>query len=111
VLYEIAGAGLEILDVEDLQPHYPPTLLHWVRGLEAARDRAIAVAGEECYRIWRMYMASMACAFDRGWLSVYQVLAQKHLASGMAPRPWTRCYQYLPVALARFTKDLDWGDL
>lgn len=111
VLYEIAGPGLEILDVEDLRPHYPPTLLHWVRRLEAARDRAIATAGEERYRIWRMYMASMACAFDRGWLSVYQVLAQKHLASGMAPRPWTRCYQYLPVAPVRFTKALDWGDL
>jgi cyclopropane-fatty-acyl-phospholipid synthase len=28
VLYEVAGIGLELLDIEDLRPHYPPTLLH-----------------------------------------------------------------------------------
>jgi cyclopropane-fatty-acyl-phospholipid synthase len=28
VLYEIAGTGLEILDLEDLRPHYLVTLLH-----------------------------------------------------------------------------------
>jgi cyclopropane-fatty-acyl-phospholipid synthase len=111
VLYEIAGAGLEILDIEDLRPHYPVTLLHWVRRLEAARDQAIEAAGEERYRIWRMYVASMACAFDRGWLSVYQVLAQKNLPGGMAPRTWTRRYQYLPAAEVRLSKGPDWRDL
>jgi cyclopropane-fatty-acyl-phospholipid synthase len=113
VLYEIAGAGLEILDVEDLRPHYPVTLLHWVRRLEAARDQAIKAAGEERYRIWRMYMASMACAFDRGWLSLYQVLAQKNLPGGRAPRPWTRRHQYADAAAASLpvSKGLDWGDL
>jgi len=92
-LYEIAGAGLEILDVEDLRPHYPPTLMHWVQRLEAAREAAIAAAGPERYRIWRLYMAGMAHAFARGWLSVAQVLAIKPLPSGPAPRPWTRRYQ------------------
>ncbi|MBO0736804.1 MAG: class I SAM-dependent methyltransferase, partial [Alphaproteobacteria bacterium] len=94
-LYEIAGAGLEILDVEDLRPHYPPTLMCWVRGLEAAREAAIAAGGIERYRIWRLYMAGMAHAFDRGWLSVAQVLAAKPLPAGPAPRPWTREYQYV----------------
>jgi cyclopropane-fatty-acyl-phospholipid synthase len=37
VLYEIAGAGLEILDMEDLRPHYPRTLLHWVRASAPSR--------------------------------------------------------------------------
>jgi cyclopropane fatty-acyl-phospholipid synthase-like methyltransferase len=63
-LYEIAGAGLEIIDVEDLRPHYPPTLMHWVQRLEAARDAAIAAAGPERYRIWRLYMAG-ACLRPR----------------------------------------------
>jgi cyclopropane-fatty-acyl-phospholipid synthase len=111
VLYEIAGAGLDILDMEDLRPHYPLTLLHWVRRLERARDNAIKAAGPERYRIWRMYMAGMAYAFDQGWLSVCQVLAQKHIASGMPSRHWTRRYQYTPAAPVRLSKGLDWGDL
>jgi cyclopropane-fatty-acyl-phospholipid synthase len=110
VLYEVAGAGLEILDVEDLRPHYPPTLVHWVRRLEAARDAAIAAAGVERYRIWRMYMAGMAYAFDRGWLSVCQTLAQKPLADGPAPRPWTRRHQYLPDPEPPLSHSPDWGD-
>jgi cyclopropane-fatty-acyl-phospholipid synthase len=110
-LYEIAGAGLEILDVEDLRPHYPLTLLNWVRRLEARREDAIKAAGAERYRIWRMYMAGMAHAFDRGWLSVCQVLAQKKLPGGMAPRPWTRHYQYDHAAPRGLSKAPDWGDL
>ena len=94
VVQEAAAAGLEILDVEDLRPHYPKTLLHWVRRLEDRREAAIAAAGEERYRIWRMYMAGMAYAFDRGFLSVAQLAAVKPLAGGPAPRPWTRAYQY-----------------
>ncbi len=111
VLYEVAGTGLELLDVEDLRPHYPPTLLHWTRRLEAQSDKAIEAAGVQRYRIWRMYMPAMAYAFDRGWLSVHQVLAQKNHAGGLSPRPWTRSYQYQPAALLRLTKGLDWGGL
>jgi cyclopropane-fatty-acyl-phospholipid synthase len=111
VLYEFAGAGLEILDMEDLRSHYPPTLLHWVRRLDAVRDKAIEAAGVERYRIWRMYMAGMAYAFDRGWLSVCQVLAQKSLPGAMAPRPWTRRYQYVPGDPVPLSEGPDWQDL
>jgi cyclopropane-fatty-acyl-phospholipid synthase len=109
VLYEIAGAGLEILDVEDLRPHYPQTLVRWLARLEAARAQAIAAAGAERYRIWRMYLAGMAHAFDRGWLSVCQTLALKPAEGGMAPRPWTRRYQYEPSAAVPISRGLDWG--
>jgi cyclopropane-fatty-acyl-phospholipid synthase len=111
VLYEIAGAGLEILDVEDLRPHYPPTLLHWVRRLEQAREAAIAAAGIARYRIWRMYMAGMAHAFDRAWLSVCQTLAQKPSPGGPASRPWTRAYQYAADPDPPLSRGPDWGDL
>jgi cyclopropane-fatty-acyl-phospholipid synthase len=110
-LYEVAGAGLEILDVEDLRPHYPQTLTRWLARLETAREQAIAAAGVERYRIWRMYLAGMAYAFDRGWLSVCQTLAQKPLAEGPAPRPWTRRYQYEPGAAAPLSHPLDWRGL
>src|SRR5262249_28276848 len=46
---------------------------------EAPREAAIAAAGIERYRIWRLCMAGMARAFDGGWLSVVQVLALKPL--------------------------------
>src|SRR5690349_11434861 len=111
VLYEIAGAGLEILDMEDLRPHYPLTLLHWTRRLEAQRDEAIAAAGMQRYRIWRMYLPAMAYAFDQGWLSVCQVVAQQKEVGGRSRRPLTRDYQYLPETPIRLSKGLDWGDL
>ena len=103
VIYEIAGAGLEILDIEDLRPHYPPTLRHWSRRLEAQREAAIAAAGPERYRIWRLYMPGMAYAFERGWVSVAQTLTLKPLSNGPAPRPWTRAYQYDPTAAVPLT--------
>jgi cyclopropane-fatty-acyl-phospholipid synthase len=97
--------------MEDLRPHYPPTLLHSVRRLEAQRDKAIEAAGAKRYRIWRMYMAGMAYAFDRGWPSVCRVLAQETLPGGMASRPWTRRYQYTYAASVPISKGLHWGDL
>lgn len=111
VLYEVAGSGLEITDMEDLRPHYPPTLLHWVRGLEANRDAAIRIAGEQRYRIWRIYMAGMAYAFDRGLLTVAQVLACKPGPDGMAARPWTREAQYQPSEAIPMAAGLDWGEV
>ncbi|MEO9190628.1 MAG: cyclopropane-fatty-acyl-phospholipid synthase family protein [Acetobacteraceae bacterium] len=111
ILFEVAGAGLEMLDVEDLRPHYPRTLLHWVRRVQASEAQAIAAAGAERYRIWRMYMAGMAYAFDAGWLGVAQVLAAKPNPDGPAPRPWTRRYQYGPETTAPLAGPLDWGDL
>ncbi len=110
VLYEIAGSGLEPIDVEDLRPHYPPTLLRWVRRLEANREAAIAAAGAQRYRIWRMYMAGMAYAFDRGMLSVAQVLACKPESGGPAARPWTRGYQEAADGPVPLAGALDWGD-
>jgi cyclopropane-fatty-acyl-phospholipid synthase len=111
VLYDIAGSNLEILDVEDLRPHYPLTLRHWVNRLEQARAMAIAAAGAERYRIWRIYLAGMAHAFDRGWLSVCQTVAQKPLANRPAPRPWTRAYQYVGDPAPPLSHSPDWGAL
>lgn len=110
-VYEMSRAGLEVVDFENLRPHYPLTLLAWVRRLDAQRDAAVAAAGIERYRIWRMYMAGMAIAFDRGWLSVGQILAYKPARFGMAFRPWSRAYQYGTPGAAPLTGPLDWGNL
>jgi cyclopropane-fatty-acyl-phospholipid synthase len=94
VIAEAAGAGLEVVDVEDLRPHYMRTLESWSRRLEAREDEAIEAAGLERYRIWRVYLAGMAEAFERGSLSVAQLLIYKPTAARYGYRPWTRAYQY-----------------
>lgn len=67
-------AGLELRDVESLRGSYALTLRHWVTNLEVNRDEAIAAAGEQAYRIWRLYMAASAVAFESAAISVYQLL-------------------------------------
>ena len=87
-------AGLEVLDVESLRPHYARTLWHWVERLEAHAAEAINIVGEERYRTWRIYMGGSAHAFERGWMSIYQLLAAKPLEDGSVPVPLTREHVY-----------------
>jgi len=98
VIEGLARRGLEAIDAESLREHYARTLWHWVDRLESRADIARAEVGEEKYRIWRIYMAGSAHAFDRGWLSLWQVLAGKPLADGTLPHPLTRDYIYRPPA-------------
>jgi len=70
-------AGLEIRDDESLREHYTLTLRRWLANLAANRDAAVAEAGEERERIWRLYMTGSALAFEAGDISVHQVLAAK----------------------------------
>lgn len=108
-LTEFMRGGLEPADIEDLRPHYARTLSLWVHRLEAHRDEAIAAAGPERYRIWRVYLAAMAHAFDRRWLSVAQVLAYKPAGDRPAQRPWTREYQYHPGGVVPIAAVMDWN--
>jgi cyclopropane-fatty-acyl-phospholipid synthase len=96
VVGEMSTQGLESWDVESLRPHYARTLWHWVGRLEANREAALASVGEKAYRIWRIYMAGSAHAFERGWMSVYQVLAGKPSADGRLSLPLSREYIYAP---------------
>lgn len=97
ILAEMGKMGLEVADVESLRPHYAQTLWHWVAGLEAHRAEAEALIGAKRTRIWYVYLAGCAHAFERGWVSIYQVLATKQ-ASGLSPLPWTREHLYVPGA-------------
>lgn len=67
-------AGLETRDVEALRVNYALTLRKWVAALEANRERALEVSNEFTYRIWRLYMAGSAVAFERGAIGVDQLL-------------------------------------
>jgi cyclopropane-fatty-acyl-phospholipid synthase len=94
VIEEMSAQGLEPWDIESLRPHYARTLWQWVERLEANREPALASVGEKIYRIWRIYMAGSAHAFERGWMSIYQVLAGKALSGGRLALPATRDHIY-----------------
>jgi len=94
VMEAIAAAGMEAVDAEALREHYARTLWRWTERLEANEGAARGEIGEERYRIWRIYLAGSAHAFDRGWLSLWQVLAGKPHADGRLPVPLTRSYMY-----------------
>jgi cyclopropane-fatty-acyl-phospholipid synthase len=85
---------LECLDAENLRPHYGHTLWHWVARLEANAADARGLIGEQKYRIWRVYMAGSAYAFDHGWMELWQVLAGKPVDGGQPAYPFQRGYQY-----------------
>lgn len=70
-------AGFEILDIENLRPHYALTLRHWVQRLEAQREHAMDLVGERTYRVWRLYMAACALEFEAGGTGLHQILAAK----------------------------------
>jgi cyclopropane-fatty-acyl-phospholipid synthase len=68
---------LELRDVESLREHYALTLRRWLSRLERRREEAIGAAGEEVYRIWRLYLAGSAADFEKATLGIYQELYVK----------------------------------
>jgi cyclopropane-fatty-acyl-phospholipid synthase len=94
VVKEMGAAGLEVMDVETLRLHYAKTLAHWSQRLETNLDAARASAGEKRLRIWRIYLAGCAHAFERNWVTIQQVVATKSDNPAHNPLPWTREYMY-----------------
>lgn len=78
-------AGFEVRDVENLREHYMRTLRAWVANLERNREYAIAAAGEQSYRAWRLYMAGSAQGFRVGRMGLFQSLLAKPLKTGVIP--------------------------
>ncbi|MGW1992412.1 class I SAM-dependent methyltransferase [Embleya sp. NPDC001921] len=83
-------AGFEVRDVHALREHYATTLRAWVANLEAAQDRATRLTSPGRVRVWRLYMAASALAFEQNRIGVDQILAVKTPASGRSGMPPTR---------------------
>ena len=110
VLHDLADAGLEMVDTENLRPHYARTLWAWSDALEAqlpvARQLLVAQAGEErgdkVLRAYRLYLAGCALGFERGWTALHQMLATRpdgdtatgSLRGAQSDYPFTRDYMY-----------------
>ncbi|GLI39404.1 cyclopropane-fatty-acyl-phospholipid synthase family protein [Geobacter hydrogenophilus] len=88
-----AASGFEVRDLESLREHYALTLRHWINRLESAAEEAISIVGEATYRIWRLYMAGSAHAFDRNRINIYQAVLLKSRA-GNSGQPFTRADWY-----------------
>lgn len=84
---EMEDAGFELLDVEQLRPHYALTLKEWTRRIEDRADDARRLADEGLYRTWRAYMAGSVVGFQSGDLGVIQVLGGKNAVTPLG-RSW-----------------------
>jgi cyclopropane-fatty-acyl-phospholipid synthase len=89
VVSAMQHAGFEVRHVESLREHYALTLRRWVANLEAAWDRAVDEVGSARARVWRLYLAGSALAFEADRTQVHQVLATKTVdgKSDMPLRP------------------------
>ncbi|TQJ74537.1 cyclopropane-fatty-acyl-phospholipid synthase family protein [Streptomyces sp. SLBN-31] len=84
---QLERAGFEVRDVESIREHYGLTLRRWVTNLEAQWPRAMRLAGPGRARVWRLYMAACALAFEHNRIGVNQVLAVRTPEDGGSGMP------------------------
>jgi Mycolic acid cyclopropane synthetase len=73
----LGQAGLEVLGVESLRSHYVRTIGAWLDNLERNFSAVEAIIGAERARLWRLYLAGGALAFEEGRMGVDQILAAR----------------------------------
>lgn len=112
VLRDMAHAGLEMVDTENLRPHYARTLWAWSDALEARladAQRVLENSGDrqgagKVLRAYRLYLAGCAMSFEQGWISLHQMLAARptgrlgadtgSLRGAQSMYPFNRSYIY-----------------
>ncbi|KAB7755780.1 cyclopropane mycolic acid synthase family methyltransferase [Mycolicibacterium mucogenicum] len=67
-----AGSGFTLERTHLLRPHYARTLDMWAANLEAAKDEAIALQGQEVYDRYMKYLTGCADFFRRGITNIGQ---------------------------------------
>lgn len=111
-LHEIAKAGMEMVDTENIRPHYAKTLWAWSDALEAQLPRALEILsaqhgadnGAKVLRAYRLYLAGCALGFEQGWVALHQILmthpnGQRDggvLPGAQSEYPFNREYIYAP---------------
>ncbi|WP_028231437.1 SAM-dependent methyltransferase [Paraburkholderia mimosarum] len=85
--------GLEAVDVESLRRHYAHTLDIWAENFEARAEEARKLVDDEKFRIWRVYLAGCAYAFEHDDVSIFQIVCRKAGRSAKT-LPWSRRYMY-----------------
>ena len=93
VLRTMQEGGLEAFDVESLRRHYMRTTQLWSEAFEARAAQIKPLVDEKKWRIWRIYLAGCAWAFEHDEVSIYQVICR---AAGQPAQglPWSRKWIY-----------------
>ena len=110
VLHALSQSGLEMVDTENLRPHYARTLWAWSDALEAQLPQAQRILeqqtdgerGARALRAYRLYLAGCAMGFERGWIALHQMLVTHpdgQMGSGaligaQSEYPFNREYMY-----------------
>jgi cyclopropane-fatty-acyl-phospholipid synthase len=110
VIRQMAIAGLETVDTENLRPHYARTLWAWSDALEERLEeaqRVLATTGHvedaaKVLRAYRLYLAGCAMTFEQGWIGLHQILASRPdgqlqtgaLRGAQSAYPFNREYMY-----------------
>jgi cyclopropane-fatty-acyl-phospholipid synthase len=76
ILQALEAAGFVTEHVEGFAADYAETLRHWARRLDEHREQALALAGPERLRVWRVYLRAARRGFENGFTSIYQVRAR-----------------------------------
>lgn len=106
----ISRGGLELLDAENLRPHYARTLWDWSDGLEsqllpaqqALQLKLAPAQAERALRAYRLYLAGCAMSFEWGWIAIHQFLGarlsgqleQGTLRGAQSDYAFNRAYMY-----------------
>ena len=102
MLRVMGDARLELLDLENLRPHYARTLWAWSDALEARLTSARELTHDRVVRAYRLYLAGSAMCFEQGWLSLAQMLAARPsfdsatgpMRGAQSQFPFNRAYMY-----------------
>jgi cyclopropane-fatty-acyl-phospholipid synthase len=73
----LEDAGLEVLGVQALRTHYVRTIRAWLDNLEGNLTAVEAIIGRERARMWRLYLAGGALAFEESRMGVDQIIAAR----------------------------------
>ena len=71
----IENAGFEVIGVEAMRDHYVRTVRAWLDNFEQNLPAVEAILSAEQVRVWRLYLAGGALAFEEGRMGVDQILA------------------------------------
>ena len=77
VARSLEQAGLVIEHIEGFPDDYAATLREWAVRLDARLDDAVALAGPERVRVWRLYLRAARSGFETGFTSVFQVVCHR----------------------------------
>ena len=77
VTREAERAGFEVLEVQNLRPHYALTCRRWVERLQKNAVECLRYVDPQTYRTWLLYLAGSVVNFEAASTDVHQILMAK----------------------------------